>query len=126
MERKNDGVENSNYDNPFIAGTYRRGFDGYTIEGHTEIQKTRQAIGIDVVGVIKQYAVMYFALAVSNEQGQAALHGIAGIEHSSKTVNANLRIEHYDRDFVQMGASISVIGPRRKIVAGFGVNFYRN
>jgi len=126
MERKNYGVENNNYDKPFIAGTYRRGFDGYTIEGHTEIQKTRQAIGIDVAGVIKQYAVMYFALAASNTQGQAALHGIAGIEHSSKDVNANLRIEHYDRDFVQMGASISDIGPRRKIVAGLGVNFYRN
>jgi outer membrane usher protein len=126
MERKYYGIENNNYNNPFIAGTYRRGFDGYTVEGHTEIQKTRQAVGIDVAGVIKQYAVIYFALAASNTHGQAALHGIAGIEHSSKTVNANLRIEYYDRDFVQMGASVSDIGPRRKIMAGLGLNFYKN
>ncbi|MFQ3218014.1 MAG: outer membrane usher protein [Paraglaciecola sp.] len=126
MERKKYGLESNVYEKPFIAGTFRRGFDGFTIEGRTELQASRQAAGIEVAGLIKKYAVMYFALAVSKTEMKKGLQTIFGIERSSKEVNVNLKVEHYDRDFLQMGASASEINPRQKILVGLGLNIYRN
>jgi outer membrane usher protein len=126
MQRQNYGIESNAYNKPFIAATYSRGFDGYTVEGRTELQGARQAAGIEVAGLIKHHAVMYFALAASKTKGKAALHSIVGIEHSSKKVNFSVRGEHYDRDFVPMGASIEDIGPRRRILLGMGLNVYKN
>ncbi len=126
LERINYGFESNAYDKPFIAETYRRGFEGYTVEGRAEIQESRQAAGVEVASLIKKYAVMHFALAASKTDKQSGLHQILGIERSSKEININFQIEHYDRDFVQMGASANEISPRQKILVGLGVNFYRN
>ncbi|MFT6896347.1 MAG: outer membrane usher protein [Paraglaciecola sp.] len=126
MERKNYGLESNAYEKPFIAGTFRRGFDGFTVEGRTELQASRQAAGIEVAGLIKKYAVMYFVLAGSKTDEKQGLHTIFGIERSSKALNVNLKVEHYNRDFVQMGASVNEINPRQKILVGLGVNIYRD
>lgn len=126
MERKNYGFESNKYDHPFVAGTYRRGFDGYTLEVRTEIQDSRQAAGIEMASLIKKYAVMHFALASSKVGEQEGLHKIFGIERSSKVGNATLQVENYDRVYVQMGASIGEIKPRQRVLLGLGVNFYRN
>ena len=126
MERKNYGFESNKYDHPFVAGTYRRGFDGYTLEVRTEIQESRQAAGIEMASLIKKYAVMHFALASSKVGEQEGLHKIFGIERSSKVGNATLQVENYDFVYVQMGASTGEIKPRQRVLLGLGVNFYRN
>lgn len=126
MERRNYGFESNAYDKPFIANTYRRGFNGYTVEARSEIQTSRQAAGIEVAGLIKKYAVMHIALAASNSDSQVGLHQVFGIERSSKDLNINLRVEHYERDFLQIGAVANEAKPHQKLLLGLGVNFYRN
>ncbi|MGK0273154.1 MAG: outer membrane usher protein, partial [Cocleimonas sp.] len=126
MERKNYGFKNNSYEKPFIAGTFRRGFDGFTLEGRTELQASRQAAGFDVATLIKNYAVTHLALAVSKAEKKKGLHSILGIEHSSKKVNFNLQFEHYDRDFLQIGASANEIKPRQKKIVALGANIYKN
>jgi outer membrane usher protein len=126
MERTNYGSKSNSYENPFVAGTFARGFDGFTLEGRTEIQASRQAAGFNIASLIKNYAVIHLALAASKAEDKKGLRSIFGIEHSSKKVNFNLQIEHYDRDFVQMGASINEINPRQKKLMIFGLNIYNN
>lgn len=126
MERMNFGVESNAYNNPFIAETYRRGFKDYTLEGRVEFQRSRQAIGIEIASLIKNYAVMHVAVAVSNAGSQEGFHQVMGIERSSKDLNINLTIEHFDRGFLQIGAVINEIKPRQKVLLGLGVNIYRN
>jgi outer membrane usher protein len=126
MERKNYGIKNNSYEKPFIAGTFRRGFDSFTLEGRTELQASRQAAGFGVATLIQNYAVTHLALAVSKAEEKKGLHGIIGIEHSSKTANFNLQVEYYDRDFMQMGASTSEIIPRQKKIVVLGANIYKN
>lgn len=126
FERRNFGLESNAYDKPFIAETFRRGFNGYTVESRTELQADRQAAGIGVAGLIKTYAVIHAALAASNAENQQGLHGVFGIERSSKDLNINFKIEHYDRDFVQIGANENETKPRQKMLLGLGINFYRN
>jgi outer membrane usher protein len=126
IERRNFGLESNTYDKPFIAETFRRGFNGYTVESRTEIQADRQAAGIEIAGLIKTYAVTHAALAASNAQNQQGLHKVFGIERSSKDLNINFKIEHYDRDFVQIGAIKNETKPRQKMLLGLGINFYRN
>lgn len=126
MERINYGIESNTYDKPFIAETYRRGFDGYTLEGRIETQASRQALGIEVAGLIKHYAVMHLALAASSVGSQKGLHEVFGIERASKDLNVNFRIEHYARDFLQIDAVINEIKPRQKVLLGLGLNIYKN
>jgi outer membrane usher protein len=126
MERKNYGLESNSYEKPFVAATFRRGFSGFTVEGRTELQGFRQAAGIEVASLIKKYAVVYFALAASKTDEKQGLHRIFGLDRSSKDVNFNLKVEHFDRDFVQMGAYANEINPRQKVLLGWGVNIYRN
>ncbi len=126
VERRNFGLESNSYDKPFIAETFRRGFNGYTVESRAEIQADRQAAGIEIAGLIKTYAVMHAALAASNAEGHQGLHEVFGIERSSKDLNINFKIEHYGRDFVQIGAIENEIKPRQKVLLGLGINFYRN
>jgi len=126
MERRNYGFESNAYDKPFVAETYRHGFDGYTMEVRTELQASRQALGVGFAGLIKKYAVIHLAVAASNAKKQEGLHQIFGVERSSKNLNLNFQIEHYDRDFLQMGALASEIKPRQKLLWGLGVNVYRN
>ena len=126
MERINYGIESNVYDKPFIAETYRRGFDGYTLEGRTEIQDSRQALGIEVSSLIKKFAVMHLAIAGSKSEKQEGLHQVFGIERSSNNLNINMQIEHYDQEFLQIGALVNETKPRQKLLLGLGINFYKN
>jgi outer membrane usher protein len=126
MERKNYGFENNSYQNSFIAGTFRRGFDDFTLEGRAELQASRQAAGFDIAALIKKYAVIHLALAASKAEKKKGLHSIFGIEHSSKNVNSNLQLENYSRDFVQLGATANEINIRQKKIMALGVNIYKN
>jgi outer membrane usher protein len=126
MERKSYGFKNNSYENPFIAATFRRGFDDFTLEGRTEIQASRQAAGFDIATLIKKYAVIHLALAASKAEGKKGLHSIFGIEHSSQNINANLQLESYGRDFVQMGATDNEINIRQKQIMSLGVNIHKN
>ncbi len=125
--RRNYGAESNSYDSPFISGTYRRGFDYFlTLEGRTEIQKERQAIGFEVSGLIANYAVSHIALATSFTPSSIGNHYIFGLERKSSRISANLQYEYFDEKFVQFASVSNEKSPKEKMLLGLGLNIYEN
>ncbi len=125
--RKNFGVESNNYDSPFVSGTYRRGVDYFlTLEGRAEIQRERQAFGIEISGLIASYAVSHFAVATSLTPSSIGNHYIFGIERKSSNISANLQYEYFDEKFVQFAAIANEQAPKEKVLLGLGLNIYKD
>lgn len=123
--RKNYGFESNSYSTPLLAGTYRRGFEGYTLEGRAEVQPLRQAVGAEVATVLGNLAVIHAGVAVSRAGAQLGIHEVIGLEHTSKSINVNTQVERFSRDFVQIGAVSAETLPRQKSLLGLGFNFYK-
>lgn len=124
--RMNYGTVSSAYESPMFAGTYRRGFNGMTVEGRTEVQVARIAAGVDLAANLNNFAVAHASVSSSKTEGQLGFHQILGFERSSKKININIQAENFDQSFVQFGALSAEAKPHKKYTIGLGSNIYKN
>ena len=109
----------SRYTDPFVAGTVRAGLtDRLTGEGRLEVQPNRQAVGLELAGLLGDWAVARIALAASSghtqgpsERGQLAQ---AGIERSSAKGGASLQYEYASRGFAPFAEGVGTAVPDRR------------
>ena len=101
----------SRYTDAFAAGTVRAGLtERLTGEGRLELQPNRQAVGLELAGLLGDWAVARIALAASSghtqgpsERGQLVQ---AGIERSSAKGGASLQYEHASRGFAPFAEGV--------------------
>lgn len=100
----------SDYGESFAAATVRRGMTArLTAEGRVELQRDRQATGVEVAGLLGTWGVGRLAAAVSRDQlrgspGQGALVQL-GIERRTPLGGGSIQYEYATRDFAPFGES---------------------
>jgi outer membrane usher protein len=125
--RRNYGGANDEYRQVFAAGSYRYGINSaLTLGGRAELQRTRQAGGVDATGLLGTVAVARAAAAWSRsaDDGAPASSGarwLAAIERSSPRGGGALQWEHFDAGFAQFGADSGEIRPRNRFQASLGL-----
>jgi outer membrane usher protein len=119
--RENYGRRSNDYDNGFIAGTRRYGLTSeLTGEARFETQAQRQAVGVNFVALLGNFATAETALAIARTNHSRGNHYLLGLERRTSRGGGSLRWEHFDRDFVQFAAVPNEIRPRQRIIAGLG------
>lgn len=124
--RENYGSQSNDYSSAFAAGTWRQGFnDALTGEARLELQQHRQASGIEIAGLLGHFAIARASAAYARAGEEQGGHYILGLERRSLGGSGSLQSEHFDRGYVQFGASPSETRPRNRITAGFGMPLFR-
>jgi outer membrane usher protein len=111
----------------FAAGSYRYGLtSGLTVSGRAELQRTRQAAGVEATAVLDTIAVARGAAAWSrSDDGGASRNGVrwlAALERVSQGGGGVLQWEHFSDGFVQFGAGTGESRPRDRLQANVGVS----
>jgi outer membrane usher protein len=125
--RRNYGGANDDYGQVFAAGSYRYGINSaLTVGGRAELQRTRQAGGVEATGLLGTVAVARAAAAWSHsaDDGMPARSGarwLAAIERSSPRGGGALQWERFDAGFAQFGADVGEIRPRNRVQANLGL-----
>lgn len=125
--RRNYGGANDRYDQVFAAGSYRYGVNpALTVGARTEMQRTRQALGVEAAGLLGTVAVASAGAAWSRsaEDGAPARSGarwLAAIERTSPRGGGAIRWEHFDAGFAQFGAVSGEIRPKDRLQANLGL-----
>lgn len=129
--RRNFGIAQADYGPAFAAATYRYGLTrGLTMESRLELQKKRQAGGIEIRGVLGTWASARAAAAWSRSDkdypgstGFAASGGrmVLGLERSSRAGGGAIQWDYYTRGFRPFGSLIAVDLPRQRLQASAGV-----
>jgi len=123
--RENYGSRSNDYSSVFAAGTWRQGFNNaLTGEARLELQQHRQASGIEIAGLLGHFAVARAAAAYARAGGEQGGHYVLGLERRSLGVSGSLQGEHFDRGYVQFGASPGETRPRNRFTAGFGMPLF--
>jgi len=123
--RENYGSRSNDYSSVFAAGTWRQGFNNaLTGEARLELQQHRQASGIEIAGLLGHFAVARVSAAYARAGGEQGGHYILGLERRSLGGSGSLQGEHFDRGYVQFGASPSETRPRNRLTAGFGMPLF--
>ncbi|HSV46546.1 MAG TPA: fimbria/pilus outer membrane usher protein [Ramlibacter sp.] len=100
--------QGSHYGEAFAAGTLRRGLtQSLTGEARVELQPDRRAAGVELAGLLGNWAVARGALAFSSGDSQGASeqgHLLQlGVERSTATAGGALQYEHASRGFAPFG-----------------------
>ncbi|CAE6503003.1 Outer membrane usher protein [Nitrosomonas nitrosa] len=120
--RKNFGIRSNDYGAPFFAGTWRQGFsDAFTGEARIEIQKQRQAAGIEMSGLLGNYVVARTAAAYARAEGEQGGRYLFGLERRSLSGSGSLQWEYFDRGYLQFAERSGAIRPRNRISASYGM-----
>lgn len=120
--RKNFGIRSNDYGAPFFAGTWRQGFsDAFTGEARIEIQKQRQAAGIEMSGMLGNYVVARTAAAYARAEGEQGGRYLFGLERRSLSGSGSLQWEYFDRGYMQFAERSGAIRPRNRISASYGM-----
>ncbi|WP_157040182.1 fimbria/pilus outer membrane usher protein [Polaromonas naphthalenivorans] len=103
--------ESSAYGDSFGAATWRQGLSrSLTGEGRVELQAKRRAAGVELAGLLGDWAAGRVALAASNSSTQGmAEHGHLlqlGVERSTPRGGGALQYEHASRGFAPFGEAI--------------------
>jgi len=127
--RRNYGIASNDYGAGFAAGSYRYGFNpSITAGGRLELQRTRQAGGVDAIGVLGTYAVLRAAAAWARNSGNHGLpdasgtHWLAAIERSTPRGGGAVQWERFAAGFVQFGATAREPLPRERLQANAGMS----
>jgi outer membrane usher protein len=110
----------------FAAGSYRYGLtSGLTVSGRAELQRSRQAAGVEATAVIDTIAVARGAAAWSRSDDDGASRNgtrwLAALERVTKGGGGALQWEHFSDGFVQFGAGAGEVRPRDRLQANVGV-----
>lgn len=123
--RRNFGIKDNDYGPLFAAASWRRGFTPtLTAEGRLELQKTRQAAGVELDGTIAALlsyrASASFARSTADSPGGARSggHYLIGAEHQEHGFGLTAQWEHFDRGFEQFGTLSGEVMPRDRFLLG--------
>ncbi|MDO8776035.1 MAG: fimbria/pilus outer membrane usher protein [Burkholderiaceae bacterium] len=126
--RRNYGSASNDYGAAFAAGSYQYGFNpGLTAGARAELQRTRQAGGLDATTLLGTFAVARAAAAWSrgsaegSPEKRSGAHWLAAIERTSPRGGGALQWERFDAGFLQFGASAGEIQPRQRLQANAGI-----
>jgi outer membrane usher protein len=125
--RRNYAGANDGYGPVFAAASYRYGLaSGLTLGERVELQKTRQAAGVEATGLLGNVAALRTAAAWSRstDDGLPARTGarwLAAIERLSRHGGGALQWERFDAGFVQFGADGGEVRPRNRVQANLGI-----
>ncbi len=111
----------------FAAGSYRYGVtSGLTVSGRGELQRDRQAAGIEATALLDTVAVARGAAAVSrSDQAGDSRNGVrwlAALERVTHRGGGAVQWEHFSEDFAQFGAGANEVRPRDRLQANVGVS----
>jgi outer membrane usher protein len=126
--RRNYGISRvGDYGPGFAAGSYRYGVtSGLTVSGRAELQRTRQAAGVEATALLDTIAVARGAAAWSrSDEGGDSRNGVrwlAALERVSHWGGGAVQLEHFSEDFVQFGAGAKELRPRDRLQANVGVS----
>lgn len=119
--RENYLVQSSDYGAGFASGSYRYGISpALTAEGRLELQRQRQAAGVELAGLLGNIAVGRAALAQSSTDQGVGHRVVLGIERSSTGGAASLQWERLSAQFSPFAQVPTEIRPRERLVAGIG------
>lgn len=128
--RRNFGLPNSDYGPGFAAATYRYGLTStLTGEGRVEVQKSRQAAGFEVAGLIGELGSVQATAAWSRSDSdgrdtpRSGGRYLLGFERSAQNGGGgSLQWEHFDAGFRQFGDLGSEARPRDRMQAQTGMS----
>ena len=131
--RRNFGLPNSDYGPGFAAATYRYGLTStLTGESRVELQKSRQAAGFEVAGLVGELGSAQATAAWSRSDGDgrdtpsSGGRYLLGFERSAQTGGGgSLQWEHFDAGFRQFGDLGLEARPRDRMQAQTGTSLAR-
>lgn len=124
--RQNYGNQSFNYNSPFTAGTWRRGFSNtFSGEARLELQEYRQAAGLEIANQLGHLAVAHAAVAYAKTKDEQGSHYLLGLERRTLHHSGSLQWEYFDQDYSQFGASTSETRPRSRLSAGYGTQVFQ-
>ncbi len=112
--------QDTSYQNFFAAGTWRRGFSAqWTGEVRGELQRERQAVGVNVATLLGTWASLNASLAFS----RGSLHAVPeqghllqlGLERSELQSNVSLQYQQASRGFAPFGESADPLAPSSRV-----------
>lgn len=118
----------SHYADPFAAGTWRRGMtSSVTGEGRVEVQKDRQAAGLEIAGLLGTWAAGRIALAGSRHSTQDIEESghllMLGLERRTLAGGGALQYEHAAKGFAPFGEAAGTpasLRARERLMANVG------
>lgn len=131
--RRNFGLPNSDYGPGFAAATYRYGFTStLTSESRVEVQKSRQAAGFEVAGLVGDFGSAQATAAWSRSDSDGSNtprsggRYLLGFERSAQNGGGgSLQWEHFDAGFRQFGDFGLEVRPRDRMQAQTGMQLAR-
>ena len=120
--------ESSSYRDGFGAATWRQGLSrSLTGEGRMELQAERRAAGVELAGLLGDWAVGRVALAASSSSTHGAERGHLlrlGVERSTPRGGGALQYEHASRGFAPFGEAAGPLAgtqrARDRLLASLG------
>ncbi|MGC1303551.1 MAG: fimbria/pilus outer membrane usher protein [Caulobacteraceae bacterium] len=125
-ERADYGVQSFDYRDPFVAGTYRQGFnDNLTGESRVELGSRVQDVGGGAVALWP--ALGEFGLAVAASNSNAGAGGLVRASFNRLTPHWNVSViyQHATSGFEQIGMDGGAEQIRDQLQASGGVSFKR-
>ncbi|MFA6163501.1 MAG: fimbria/pilus outer membrane usher protein [Methylobacter sp.] len=121
--RENYGSQSNDYGAAFAAGTWRQGLsNAHTGEARLELQQHRQAAGIELAGLLGNFAVARVAASYARAEVEQGGSYIVGLERRAANLGGgSLQWQYFDRSYTQFGALPNEIRPRDRFTAGFGM-----
>ena len=131
--RRNFGLSDSGYGPGFAAATYRYGLNAaLSGEGRVEVQRTRQAAGFELAGLIGTLGVVQATAAWSRSDNDGrdsprtgGRYSLAFERSAPLGGNGSLQLEHFDAGFRQFGDLGSESRPRDRMQAQTGMSLQR-
>jgi outer membrane usher protein len=110
----------------FAAGSYRYGLtSGLTVSGRAEVQRSRQAAGVEATALLDTIAVARTAAAWSRSEdvgeAKSGMRWLAALERVTHAGGGAVQWEHFSDGFVQFGGGANELRPRDRMQANIGV-----
>lgn len=126
--RENFGTVSNGYGPVFAAGTYRYGFTPAITGGaRVELQRTRQAAGVDATALLGTFAVVRGAAALSRTSdsdpsgGASGTRWLAAVERVTPSGGGSAQLEHFSSGFRPFAAVAQETRPRDRLQVGGGM-----
>ena len=115
------GGEADTYGAPFAAATWRRGLTpAITVEMRGELERGRQAAGVEVAGLLGSLALARGSVAASRSDLSAGTRLMLGLERTGPVWGGAVQWERYESGFSQLAQAPVEARPRDRLLASFG------
>jgi outer membrane usher protein len=121
--RRNFGNENSNYDDAFASGFWRRGFsDKLTGEGRVEISKDIKAIGAGALYALPGNHLAKTVLVASNSAVGSGSQWLLGVERQEKEFSYAIQAQGATEKFRQLGQELNTSATKLQLAGNASYN----